>query len=367
MELKPPLEPIPSPWRDRWRRRWPRVLQGLIFFLMCGAVAWLWRDSLVPAGFVGQVASVETRVTSRDDGLLTNLWVTLLQEVKAGDLVGEIITTDPRTINNRLEVMRDRMRLTQLEMDPILNRQRGALSYEQLAVDAAKERVALAVSRVNLDRARGQLKRDSELYVARVLSLELYEISKSTVAALEREVEERAQLVQRTEKSLERLAFMADTFLPGGDTDPLKVALAMEEDKIRIFEAKAAPLRLVAPTGGVVVSVQRHAGEQIRAGETLVTIAPKRGDHIVGYLPEGHPARLTAGMPVEVTTRGRARQRGQAVVTGVSPRWEPLTNQLIQPLSVRPVAVFPYVRVITVSLPDGMDLAPGQPVDLRPL
>lgn len=349
----------------RWGRHRHRVIQAVVFAGLCAGVAWFWGDSVEPAGFAGQVEAVETRVSSRDDGLLTNLWVTVLQEVKAGDLMAEVITTDPRTINNRLEVMRDRMRLTQLEMDPILNRQRGALSYEQLAVDCAKEKVALAVSRVNLDRARGQFQRDEQLYKENILARELFDVSLSTVRALEREVAERALLVERTEKALQRLAFMADAFLPGGENDPLKQALAMEEDKIRIFEAKAAPLRLLAPTGGVVVAVSRHAGEQIRAGETIVTIVPKRGEHIVGYVPEGHGVRAAVGQVVEVTTRGRPRQRSRAMVLGVSPRLEAVTNQLVSPLAVRPVAVFPFVRVITVSLPPDLDLSPGQPVDLR--
>jgi len=96
-----------------------------MFLALCGAVIWIWPHTVRPVGFVGQAEALDMVVASRDDGVITNLWVTPLQEVRGGDLVVEVITTDPRTVNNRLEVMRDRMRLTQLEMDPILNRQRG--------------------------------------------------------------------------------------------------------------------------------------------------------------------------------------------------------------------------------------------------
>src|SRR6188768_1367876 len=168
-----PLAPIPSPLGPRWRRARNGLTHGLMFLALCGAVIWIWPHTVRPVGFVGQAEALDMVVASRDDGVITNLWVTPLQEVRGGDLVVEVITTDPRTVNNRLEVMRDRMRLTQLEMDPILNRQRGALTYEQLAVDCAKERVALAVAKVNMDRARTQSKRDEQLFKDGILSKEL--------------------------------------------------------------------------------------------------------------------------------------------------------------------------------------------------
>ena len=123
-----PLPPIPSPFAARWRRHRLALTHLLVFGALCAAIVLAWRQVQQPARFVGQVEVLQTVVSSRDDGFITNLWVFPLQEVNTGDLVAEVITTDPRTVNNRLEVMRDRMRLTQLEMEPILNRQRGALS-----------------------------------------------------------------------------------------------------------------------------------------------------------------------------------------------------------------------------------------------
>ena len=360
-----PLAPIPSPLGPRWRRARNGVTQGLMFLALCGAVIWIWPHTVRPVGFVGQAEALDMVVASRDDGVITNLWVTPLQEVRGGDLVAEVITTDPRTVNNRLEVMRDRMRLTQLEMDPILNRQRGALTYEQLAVDCAKERVALAVAKVNMDRARSQCKRDEQLFKDGILSKELLELSEATAKALEAEVAERQDLVKRTDKALERLAFMADAFLPGGENDPLKQALAVEEDKVRIFEAKAAPLRLVAPTNGVVTVIHHHPGEQIRAGDPLVTITMKHSERIIGYLDAEYSLQPEVGMEVEVSTRDFRPRRAMATVTGVSPHVQAVTNTVVRPIAIRHATVTPVVRLITVSLPADLELAPGQPVDLR--
>lgn len=360
-----PLPPIPSSPGARWRLvRW-KLVQVLVFLGASVAVLLCWRLMHGNTGFVGQVETIQTLISSRDDGLITNLWVSPLQEVRAGDLIAEVVTTDPRTVNNRLEVMRDRMRLIQLEMEPVLNRQRGALTFEQLTVDCAKSKVELAVAQVNLERAAAQFVRDQKLHGEKLLSDELFELSRATKLGLEAEVLQRSNLVQNTEKALERLSFMADIFVPGDENDPLKQALAMEEDKVRLFEARMAPLRLLAPTNGVVTTIHRHAGEQVLAGEPIATITSKECGRIVGYLPQAFPLIPCVGAEVEVTKRDLARHHSRAWILGVSPNLESITNSLVPPLSVRPALVPQIGRVVSVSLPDGLSLSPGEPVDLR--
>lgn len=336
----------------------------LMFVGLCVGIGLVWRRVQHPAVFVGQVEAMHTIISSRDDGFITNLWVAPLQEVKAGDLIGEVLTTDPRTVNNRLEVMRDRMRLTQLEMDPVLNRQRGALAYEQLGVDCAKIKAELEIARVNLEQAESQRLRDEKIYKEGLLSRELYELSAVRAKSFAVEVVEKAKLVERTEKALERLQFMADAFVPGGENDPLRVALALEEEKIKLFEGKILPLRLVATTNGVVTMIHHHLGEQVLAGQPIVTITCGQSERIVGFLPQHHPVEPHVGMDVEVRTRTTGRARGCAMVTGISPYLEPLTNSLVSPLAVRPVLMPPMGRVISISLPRGLHLLPGEPVDL---
>jgi multidrug resistance efflux pump len=360
-----PLRRIPSPPGARWRLvRWP-LTQALVFLIACALVILCWKQIHGTTGFVGQVETIQTIVSSRDDGLVTNLWVSPLQEVRAGDLIAEVVTTDPRTVNNRLEVMRDRMRLIQLEMEPVLSRQRGALTYEQLTVDCAKAKVELAIAQVNFERAAAQLIRDEKLHGEGLLSTELFELSRATKLGLEAEVLQRSNLVQNTAKALERLAFMADIFVPGGENDPLKQALATEEDKVRLFEARMSPLRLLAPTNGVVTAIHRHAGEQVLAGEPIATITSKESGRIIGYLPQTFPLIPCTGAEVEVTRRDFARHHARGRIIGIGPNLESITNSLVPPFSVRPALVPQMGRVVSVSLPVGLGLSPGEPVDLR--
>ena len=359
-----PLPPIPSPFRARWLRpRW-RLVHAGGFLALCAGITLEWQRLQQPITFVGQVETIQTIVSSRDAGYITNLWVLPLQEIQAGDLVAEIVTTDPRTVNNRLEAMRDRMRLAALEMEPILSRERSAVAYEELSVNCDRVRAELAIARVRLQQADSQLKRDQELFEQGVLSAELFELSRRNKESYEVEVVEKSNLVQRTEKTLDRLKTMAETFVPGGENDPIKQALAVEEDKMKVFEAKASPLRLFAPTGGVVTGIQRHAGEQVLAGEPIAIITSSEGGRIVGFLPEHFPIVPRVGMEVEVRKRALPRERARATVLGVSPHLESITNSLVPPVAVHPVVVPATRRVISISLPAALNLLPGEPVDL---
>ena len=359
-----PLPPIPTPFGSHWRRwRW-KVTHVIVFLSLCAGSVVVWQQLQSSLTFVGQVETIQTIVSSRDAGFITNLWVTLLQEIKVGDLVAEVITTDPRTVNNRLEVIRDRMRLIALEMEPILSRQRTALAYEQLSVDCDRIKGEVSVARVKLDQAQSQLKRDETLFQQGSLSAELFEFSRRNKEAYEAELLGKSNLVQRTEKALDRLKSVADAFVPGGENDPIRQAIELEEDKARVFEAKLLPLRLQAPTNGIVTEVHRHAGEQVFAGEPIATITSLHGTRIVGYLPQNFPITPQVGMPVEVCTRTTRRRKGCATVLGVSPNLESITNSLVAPLAVRPVVVAPMARKVSISLPAGLKLLPGEPVDL---
>ena len=359
-----PLPPIPSPFGSRWRFDYPRLVHVVVFLVACGLATLLWTRVQGPGAFVGQVEVMQFTVASRDAGYITNLFVRPLQPIQAGDPVAEIVTTDPRTVNNRLEAMRDRMRLTALELDPILRRERSTLAYEQLSVDCERVRAELNVARVRLDQAEAQLGRDQRLFKERILSPELFDLSMRNKNAFAVEVEAKSNLVYRTEKALERLKSMADTFVPGGENDPIRQALAVEEDKMRVFEAKAAPLRLSAPTNGIVTAVLRHAGEQVQAAEPVITITTTNATRIVGYLPFGHLVEPVVGMEVEVLSRGRIRRRGVARLTGMTPHFQSITNSFVPPTVARPTVVPPFARVLSITLPPEMGLVPGEPVDL---
>jgi multidrug resistance efflux pump len=364
------LPPIPTPLRQRLkpiRQKWVPMVVLLVVFV---AIALIWRRMARPTSFVGMVETVQTVVTTPDAGMLTNIAINPLQEVVAGDVVAEVMTTDPRTANNRLSVLRGKMQLMEMELDPVLNRQRNALDYERLMVDCAKIKDDLATSKAMLEGARSKFKLESDLREQGISSTQTYEAALAQKNALEATVSEKEKIVALTEKSLERLSYMADSFVPGGENDPLKAALGVEEDKVKLFQAKMRPLELQAPIDGIVTTLHKRPGEQVQAGDAIVTITARKPERILGYLPQAFPINPTVGMKVEVATRSPLsfwRVRSVATITGVSPHLETINNLLVRPITPGLSAdqQLPMLgRVISISLPADLKLLPGQPLDI---
>jgi multidrug resistance efflux pump len=335
-----------------------------VFALVIIGVTVLWRRTADSGDFIGHAEVVQVSVNCSDAGMLTNLLVTEFQEVAAGDPVAEVNTTDPRTAHTRLAVMRSKMHLLELEIEPILTRQRAALEYERLAVECARIRADLAIAKVNLENARTNFNRHEELRKKDILSGELYDLARNAKEALETEVEQKSNIVVATDKALERLNWMADSFTPSGENDPIRQAIQVEEERVRLFHEKMKPIQLSAPIDGVVTFIHRRAGEEILPGEAIVTITSQRAQRIVGYLPQGFSLSPKPGMLVKISTRGMKRKTALAKIQAISPHYQSLTNALVPPLMVRPSLVPPVGRTVSVSLPAELGLLPGEPVDL---
>ena len=364
------LPPIPTPLRQRLKPIRQKWVPAIVLLLILVAIALIWRRMARPTSFVGVVETVFTTVTTPDAGVLTNISINPLQEVVAGDVVAEVVTTDPRTVSSRLSVLRGRMQLMEMELDPVLNRQRNALDYERLMVDCAKIRDEMVTAKAMLEGARSKFKLESELREQGISSKETYEEALMQKNALEASVTEKEKIVALTEKSLERLSYMADSFIPGGENDPLKAALVVEEDKVKLFQAKLRPLELQAPMDGIVTLVHKRPGEQVLPGDPIITITARKPERILGYLPQAFPINPTVGMKVEVATRSPLsfwRIQSIATITGVSPHLEPITNLLVRPITpgLSMDQQLPVLgRVISISLPTDLKLLPGQPLDI---
>ena len=364
------LPPIRTPLRQRLKPIRQRWLPAVVLVLVILAIAFVWRRVARPTSFVGIVETVYTTVTTPDAGVLTNISINPLQEVLAGDVVAEVVTTDPRTVSTRLAVLRGRMQLTEMELDPVLSRQRNALDYERLMVDCAKIKDDLATAKAMLEGARSKFKLEEGLKAQGISSKETYEDAMAQKNALEASVAEKEKIVALTEKSLERLSYMADSFVPGGENDPLRAALGVEEEKMKLFQAKMRPLELQSPIDGIVTLLHKRPGEQVLPGDPIVTITARKPERILGYLPQAFPINPTVGMKVEVTTRSPLsfwRIRSVATITGVSPHLETITNLLVRPIvpGLSMDQQLPVLgRVISISLPTDLKLLPGQPLDI---
>ncbi|MBM3848407.1 MAG: hypothetical protein FJ405_19245 [Verrucomicrobia bacterium] len=349
---------IATPWRVRFQSLFFKTAPGLMFVGVCAACAVLWNRAGFPTEFVGDVEIGAVVVSAPDGGTLTNVWGKLHEHVAAGTPLAEIVTTDPRTVSSRLAVMRGRMHLTELEMSPVLGQQRNALDYAQLSLNVSRLKVELATARVNLERAISELRRSEALQRQNLISEEAVDVSRKAQQALEAEVREKSAFVTEAEKTLLRLSYLADTFVPGGENDPLRQALRVQESQTRALEDKIRPLPLHAPIEGVITAVFSRSGEHVIPGAPILEITPAKPERILGRLPKSMISRVQPGMLVSVSTRGLDSESGWGRVLGMSPALKIETN-----LTGRSASPLPY-QAISISIPTKLSLMPGEPVNI---
>jgi hypothetical protein len=139
----------------------------------------------------------------------------------------------------------------------------------------------------------------------------------------------------------------------------------VQEQELKLLEAQLAPVSLTAPIDAVVSIVHRRGGENVLAGEPIVTLSALRGDRVVAFLRQPLNLEPTTNTLVEVRSRSLERAIGQGRVVAVGTQMEPILPQLLPGRSNPNVPE--YGLPILVSLPPEVPARPGEIVDLRPL
>src|SRR3954466_8847080 len=105
--MSEPLSPIPTPPAQLWRQLRLQYVPVVVFFAGVLAAALIWRHWVSPPTLVAEVESIHADVRSKQAGALAHVKVTPLQVVHAGDVLAEVLITDPRFIQASLSVARD--------------------------------------------------------------------------------------------------------------------------------------------------------------------------------------------------------------------------------------------------------------------
>src|ERR1043166_6025582 len=106
------LPVIPTPPAQRWREIRVRYLPPAIFLGVAVAIFCIWREHVLPPILLGQVQAVRAEVISPDDGVVTNIFVTEFQKVRAGEVIAEVISSDSKRIDTQLTLLRNQIALS---------------------------------------------------------------------------------------------------------------------------------------------------------------------------------------------------------------------------------------------------------------
>lgn len=346
------LPPIPTPPAQRWREFRIQILPVIVFLMLLATIAFMWRNFVQPSGVVGEVEAVKANVISLHDGVVAALHVDVLQPVTNGQVIGTIIGTDPdilkasiAAVEADLKVLRARMRLDESRNEQSVQQMRMDLLEEKLLL-----RVALAMSNVTSNK----LKRTLKLVNDNVETQEVLDIAQAEFDKFQEEATARAQTIKEREEILKH--FQSAQGGSGNDSY-INEAIKAKEDEL---EATLKPAEIRAPMDGVISAVYRRSQERVVRGEPIVTISATTAERIVGYIRQPVQMIPTESDVVVVRTRTQRRQMGEGQILKVGAQYERINPLLISTDSNR----FELGLPILVSLPKGMNVSPGEYLDL---
>jgi multidrug resistance efflux pump len=348
------LTPIPTPATLRWRNFRLQYVPILVFLLGLAAATFLWTEWVAPPTLVGEAEAIRTELRSAQAGRLQELKAELLQRVRAGDVLGTVIVSEPRVMESSLAVIRAEIEVL---------RTTTSLTIEQLRLDWMNKRVQLVALQGQLHQAEATLARSTALHRTRLITDEEFDQARTARDSLVAQIKAQTELIQRLEPEV-RPGESDNRAIPTA-TQGLQAAINQREQQLRLIEAQLAPLPLIAPIDGVVTMVWRRSGETVGTAEPILQISATGYQRIVGFMRPPITVEVKPGMSVEVRTRTFQRRVGEAVIAQVGEQFEPITPTLLAAMRL-PVVTIPteYGLRVHVSAPTGLDLRPGEHVDL---
>lgn len=251
--------------------------------------------------------------------------------------------------------------IIQARLGPSQTERRVQTDYQQLRTEWLVQRVALATAQVRLQGARDELYRQKALHEKKLVADDIYELAVTSEAALASEVLERSNVVHDAETGLKQLDALGVFNQTNNFITSLSAVLDVQEQKLKQASAVADPVILYAPIDGVISQIYRQAGENISDGVSVLLIEAAKPERIVAYLRQPVSFEPKVGDAVEVRTRSLKRQIGRSQINHVGAQFEPITNVLA---TMRPGSVTDYGLPIEISLPPGLNVLPGEIVDV---
>lgn len=354
--------PIPIPLRQRWKNFRTRFLPVMVFSMAVLATMLLWERKSAAPMMVGEVYAPQGPILAAASGVVEDFSVQPYQDVRAGDVIGRIRVVPELQAAAALEALRAEIEMIRMGAgDPVLDQRRNVLSWQGLRRDWMLARSELASLRVRVKQAEADYKRYEKLVGRGAEAQAIFEQGRALYDSLFAEETEIRQLVDVLGKAVE------DSQLPneeGGSllAEGLKSSLEWKEAELKSLEATMEPILLVAPYDGRITLIYRRQGDFVAGGEPVVDIRASRADFIVGYAKQPFSQPLEIGMKIEVVQRAGSSASGMARLVSIGPQYEAMPVGLTRPFQALAAE---RALPMLISLPEGLNLRPGEIVDLR--
>ncbi len=360
-------------------RRGP--LTALIWGLAVVGTALLIQRQARPADVVGLARVLQYELAAPGDGSLEALRVGLYEEVEEGDILalfdGALLEARIATAALEVEYLRAQLEVEEQRLtfelrgareEGLAELRRFRIDQENRSLSMLEVRVNIEVDRIERDRVALLTQRSKAMVEEDIGSEADYDNNRLRFQLLGRRIEQNEQLLARTEVAYEAAGRRSDEFereiLSAGGAvlprSPLSEAIAVQRSLLDAIQLERRSLALRAPARSLVSAIHAHAGESVRAGQPILTLADPESDDVIAYLPAEALDIPEAGAVVEVSARQRPERVAPSVVTRVGPTIEQLPERLWR-MPGRPE----FGRPLLIEGPSGLELTPGELVAIR--
>jgi len=376
---------IRTPWRHKLRRFMQTVMPVLCFLLSAVVLLWLWNRQGQTTNVVGEVEFVRRPVIATADGRLARFqddrtWM-LFDQVKRDQPIAVIARRDEELLQARLVTAKAERTRLGAEVDAM--QETLQLEYWRDTQDRGREVLRLAWRAVQLevDILDRSIEIQNDEFLLRQLEkkLELLRLIRDNGPAdamlvdeteLERDKVERRLATNKEARGkdqdeLANVKYWQANYPKTKKTDiakllePIYKEIEKQTAFIEELETEGARLAVLAPIDGTICEIHCWPGQDVQAGDPILTLASNVGRYIVSYIPEDSPIKPTPSMNVSVRLREPGSRMIDARVARVGPQIEPIPpHHLPDPTRTA------WGRRVLISIPDTLNIPPGKLVDI---
>lgn len=357
--------PIRIPPRERWRQFRIRHLPVLTFAALVIIAVWTWRQFVLPPTIVGEVMPIRASVISAVAGTIDELKVRMLDPVTNGQPLVVVRVFDPDQVEAEIKAIEADLLLMQARMD--LDKMRNLDSYSQLCLDLAAEELAFELAKVKLVQAEAEFERAQKLFesgfIARGQGVERndfgYDIALRDRDALRAEVQVRQKTIADLKLALEKLEVAGVPRIDPQDAAVEKAIAAQQQRIVQLYK----PVILKSPIDGFISAIHFFEGQRAPANLPILVVSAKKSDQIQGWIRQPVTYSPAVGDIVEVRSAFPGKPKFTATVVKVGSQFE-LINPTAFPYAITTQRVEFGLPIVAV-VPVGVELIPGEPVQLR--
>jgi len=375
------LPRIRTPLKQQWQRVRYQLLPVLSLACCAFLTAWLWSRRIEAITTFGEVQVTHLNVITPFSGTL----VAFEGEPKLFDYVAEaqvVARLDDAHVRAMMAVIQEAIAALRLDLPAKREELRIAEGERQQAEVTAARRMAFDVEDMKLrvlDR-KAQIAADT-IALARLNTL--YEAVKQLSidgAASQRELldiqlqkdvmAERIKMggtsLAEAERNLEaatkRLGSMPSQQSAAVDTilAPIHARILEQQAKLEELEVGRKALEIKTPMSGYVTSVHRKAGQAVHAGDDIMTLVDDRSRHIISYIRQDQRIHPSMSMTVEIRSRIDGGKPVAATVANIGVNYEQIPVH-----QARDPRITEWGIPVLINLPVGMNLRPGELVEVR--